>query len=227
VAAHLGECRQRRLRSEAAVRADRGDPEPTQPVDRLDRRHPGERLRILVERQLRDDRKRRHVLHRRDRRLELVELEERLDHEEVDSAALEQPRLLEEDGVGVLPAGRPLEVAEGPDRARHEHRHARDLTRLARQLHAALDDLLHAVVEELRRELSPVRPERVRLDHVGAGADEPLVDRDHGLGGLQVRLLRTAEARDGRGQHRAGAAVRDDDVLLVQTLKQPAHRASA
>src|SRR3712207_7263753 len=43
---------------------------------------------VLVEGELRDHRKRRHVLHGRDRRLELAEVEERLDDEEVDAAAL-------------------------------------------------------------------------------------------------------------------------------------------
>ena len=48
-----------------------------------------------------------------DRGDELVELVERLDHEEVDAAALEQLRLLGEDGVAIL-----RRAAERTDRRR-------------------------------------------------------------------------------------------------------------
>ena len=107
--------------------------------------------RVLVERELRDDRKRRDGPHGGDGGLELLQVEERLDHEQVDAASLEKPRLLEEDVVGVLAAVRPVELAERADRARDEDLAAGDLARLTRELDAGLDDLLELLVEEQRR----------------------------------------------------------------------------
>ena len=158
-----------------------------------------------VARELGDDRERGDGLHRQDRGLELVEVVEGLDEEEVDATAFEQTGLLVEDGVRVLGARRTLQVTQRPDRAADQHGDARDLARLARQLHALLDDLLQPVVEELRRELAAVRAEGIRLDQLRPGPDEPRVDADHGLGRLEVRLLRAAQARDGRAEEGARA----------------------
>ena len=71
------------------VRADRGDVELGEPLGRLARGHAGERLGALVEGHQRDDRQARDAAHRLDRVDELLEVVERLDHEEVGAAALE------------------------------------------------------------------------------------------------------------------------------------------
>ena len=81
--AHLGERSERRLGAEPAVRADRDHPEPRQPGDRVVRVHACERLRVLVEGELGNDRQRRHVLNGPDRGLELVQVVERLHEEQV------------------------------------------------------------------------------------------------------------------------------------------------
>ena len=88
------------------VRADCGDVERCERCGRLLGGDAPERLRVLVEGQERDDRQRRHGAHRADRGEELLELVERLDHEEVDAATFEKLRLLAEHGLAVLRRGR-------------------------------------------------------------------------------------------------------------------------
>ncbi len=74
------------------------------------------------------------------------------------------------------------------------------------------------------RQLVPVRPERVRLDQLGAGVDEAEVQRDDGLGRAEVRLLGAAQARDGRGEHDPHAAVGDDRGPGAQAVGEaPGH----
>ena len=81
----------------AVVRADRREVELGQPLGGLARGHAGERLGALVEGQQRDDRQARDAAHRRDRVDELVEVVERLEHEQVGAAAFEDRRLLGEE----------------------------------------------------------------------------------------------------------------------------------
>ena len=97
VAAHLAQRGQRRLDSGAVVGADRRDPELMQALGRLLGREPGKRLRAGVEREHREDRQRRDAADGLDRGLELLEIEERLDGEQVDATSLEHRRLLRED----------------------------------------------------------------------------------------------------------------------------------
>jgi len=69
-------------------------PAPREPLGRLARGHPGERLRALVEGHERHDRQRRDLADGLDRVGQLVEVVEGLDHEQVGAAALEHLRLL-------------------------------------------------------------------------------------------------------------------------------------
>ena len=174
----------------------------------------------------------RRSLHRRDRGLELLEVEERLDHEEVDAAALEQASLLEEDVVGVL--GR-RSSPRGRRAGRSSRRRTPGVPATSRASRASLTPAstisAEPVVEELRRQLAPVRAERVRLDQLRAGANEREVDADDGLGCLQVRLLRAPKA--GHPVERsapvppsatttgpfAGARVRDSSRLALTCLR--------
>ena len=198
-------------------------PARPQPLDRVARGDPGERLAVLVEGQLRHDRERRDVPHRRNRRLQLLEVEERLDQEEVDAPSFEKPRLLVEDVVGLDAAVLPLELAQRPDRPADEDRRARDVPRLPGELDAALDDVLEPVLEVLRGQLAAVRPKRVRLDELRTGANEALVDFDDRLGRAQVGLLGAAQARDRGREQRARAPVGHEDAALREALFQPAH----
>ena len=153
--------------------------------------------------------------------LELVEVVERLDHEDVGAAAFEDRRLLREElGARLRPQ---LDVAERPDRARDEDVAAGHLARLARQADARRVDPLELVLEEARRELRPVRAERVRLDQLGAGADVADVHRDDAVRRAHVRLLGAAQAGHGGRDERAHAAVGDDRRAGAQALLEAAH----
>ena len=208
VAAHALERGQRRLEPGAVVRAHRRHVEPAQVLGGSLRRDTGERLRVLVEGQQRHDRQRGDAAYRLDRLLELGEVVERLHHEEVDAAALEDGGLLRERREALVL--RVADVAERPDRAADVDDTAGDLARVARELHAGGVDLLELLLEEVRGELAAVRAERVRLDELGAGADEPEMEVDDALGGADVRLLGAAQARHGARDEHAHAAVGGD-----------------
>ena len=221
VALHRGERVQRRRRAGAVVRAGGRDVEPVEPLGRGLGRDAAERLAVGVERHQRDDRERRDAADGLDRGDELVEVEERLEHEQVDAAALEDLRLLAEE-LALLGGVEPLDVADRADRAGDEDVRARHLARLAREAHRRRVDPLELVLEEVRRQLAPVGAERVRLDQLGAGADEARVQRDDALGRAQVRLLGAAQARHGAGDQRAHAAVGHDRRPRAQAFLEAA-----
>ena len=204
----------------AVVRPDRGQLERPQPLRRLGRGDAGERLGALVEGQRRHDRQARDAAHGLDRRLELVEVVEGLDHEQVDPSAVEQRGLLREELAPLT--GRDGQVAERADRARDEDVAAGDLAGLARELHAGAVDPLELVLEVELRQLAPVGAEGVRLDQVGPGPDEARVQRHDALGSAQVGLFRAAQPRYGARHEHAHAAVCDDDRALRETVFEAA-----
>ena len=178
-----------------------------------------ERLGVLVvEGEERDDRQRGDRADRLDRGHELVEIGEGLDREQVDAAAVQEPRLLGEH-LRVVGAA----LGQRPDRARDEDVLARDLARVARALHARADDRLELVLEVEPGQLAPVRAEGVRLDQLGAGPDEAQVRGDDALGRADVRLLGTAQARHCAREQGAHAAVADDHGPARQPLQEAAH----
>ena len=210
---------ERRLEPDSVVRADGGDVELRERGRRLLRRDAAERLRVLVEGEQADDRQRGARAHRPDRRDELVELVEGLDHEEVDATAFEQLCLLGEDGVAVL--GR---AAERPDRAGDEHVGAGHLACVARDLDGSLVDRRDVVLEVVLGELAAVGAERVRLDDVGAGADEAEVEREDALRCPDVGLLGTAQTCDRARDERPHPAVADERRSRRESLEEAAHR---
>ena len=224
VAFHFGERRERRGGAGAVVRADRGEVELREALAGLPRADAAERLRVLVERHQRDDRQRRNSANRLDRRLQLVEVVERLEHEEVGAAAFEDRRLLGEEVAARL--GPELDVPERTDRAGDEDVAAGDLARLPREADGRRVDLPELVLEEMRGELRPVRAERVRLDQLRAGADVADVHRDHALRLAEVRLLGTAQARHRGGDQRAHPAVGDDRRTGLKALDKAVHAAT-
>ena len=122
--AHRVEREQRGVRAGAVVRPDRRDVELREPPAGGARIDAAARLGLVVEREQRHDRKRRGSADGLDRGDELIEVEERLDHEQVDAAALEHAGLL---GVQrpVLARVEHLQLAERPDRACDQHVTAR------------------------------------------------------------------------------------------------------
>ena len=149
---------------------------------------------------------------------QLVEVVEGLDHEQVDAASLEQLRLFREEPSPVFA---PVGVAERADRAADVDVAARDLARLARQLDGRAVDRGQVVLEEVGAQLAPVGAEAVRLDQVGAGADEAEMQRDHALRSAQVRLLGRPEAGHRRGEQDARAAVADQRRPGAQAICEP------
>ena len=79
------------------VGSDRGDVKLREPFRGFLRGDAGDRLRALVEREQRDDRQAGRVAHSLDRVHDLVEVVERLDHEQVGTPAFEDCGLLGED----------------------------------------------------------------------------------------------------------------------------------
>ena len=146
--AHRLERGQRSVQPGAVVGADGRELVCAEPLDGVAGRDAAERLRVLVERQQRDDREARDALHRFDRRRQLVEVEESLDHEQVDTATFEQPGLLGEDRPPLVGC-QSAELSERPDRAGYEHVPAGNLTRLAGELDAGLVDRFDLFSEEL------------------------------------------------------------------------------
>ena len=209
---------QRRLEPDAVIGADRGDVELCERGRGLFGGDAAERLRVLVEREQADDGQPRHAADGSDRRDQLVELVERLDHEEVDAAAFQQRRLLGEDRLALL--RRPAERA---DRAGDEDVRAGDLARVPRNLHRRLVHRGDVVLEVVLRELAAVGSERVRLDHVRAGPDEAEVEREHALGRPQVRLLGAAEARHRARDERAHSSVAHEGWAGCESLDEAAH----
>ena len=203
VAAHLAQRGEGRLDSCAVVRADRGHAELAQALRGLFGRKAREGLGARVEGEHREDRERSDAADAADRGLELLELEERLDGEEVDAAAFEDRGLLGEDlralGGGDAAAG----LAERPDRAGDEDVAARDLPCLARELDCAAVDRMELVLEVAGGELGAVCAERVRFDHVRSRLDEADVELDDRLRCPQVRLF---------GNPHAGRGARDEDA---------------
>ena len=145
--------------------------------------------------------------HRLDRVDQLLEVVERLDHEQVGAAPLEHRRLLREE---VAADARCRRLAERADRAGDEHVSSRDLSRLPGELDRRRVDRLDLVLEEVAGELPAVAAEAVRLDQLRAGVDEADVERDDRVRGAEVRLLGRAQPGDRGRDERSHAAVGHD-----------------
>ena len=214
VAAHRLERGERGVQPRAMVGSDRSKVQRSQALGGLGGGHARERLGAFVEGQSRDDRERRDSAYGLDRRLELVQLVERFDHEEVDAAPVQEQRLLGEDLAALIGRNRG-QIAQRADRPGDEDLPAGDLPCLARELHACAVDPLELVLEVLLGQFPPVCAERVRLDQVGPGADEARVQGDDALRRADVRLLGAAESRHGARDQYPHAAVGDDDRPAV------------
>jgi hypothetical protein len=200
------------------VGADRRHVEFSKPLRRLACGNARERLRALVERHQRDDGESRDAAHGLHRVHELLEVVKGLDHEEVRAPALEHLSLL---GKELAADARRRLLAERADRARDEDVLADDFPRIARELDRGRIDALELILQEVLRELAPVRAERVRLDQLGARVDEADVQRDDGVRGAEVRLLGRAQTGNGGGEQRAHPAVADDDRTGLEPLQKP------
>ena len=185
-----------------------------EPVGRLARGHAGERLGVLVEGQERDDRQRGDASHRRDRVVELVEVVERLEHEQVGAALLEDRGLL---GEQLAPLGRAVAASpSGP--IAPPMKTSRPVSSRASRASFTPVELIRSssssrkCAASLRRFAPNVfvsissAPALMKLD----------VERHDRLGRAQVRLLGRAQPRHRGRQKRAHAAVGDDRRALAE-----------
>ena len=204
-----------RRRPDAAVQPD------DLRAEALERRH--ERLRrraveavaILFGGDLRDDRQIADAPHGANRGADLVHVAERLEHEQVDAPFEQRARLLTEELLRLVDAGLAPRLdadAERADRAGDIDLVAR---RVPRQLRSLQVDRVHLVGQPERAELDPVRAERVRLDHVGPGADVGVVHLADQIRFLDVQFVERAVQENAlRVQHRPHRAVADEDALV-------------
>ena len=220
-ALHRGERVQRGRRAGAVVCARGSDIERIEPLGRLLGRDASERLSVRVEGHQRDDGKRGDAANGLDRSDELLEVEERLEHQQVDTTSFQDLRLLAE-RLALLGEVEALDLAARPDRAGDEDVRSGDLSRLPREPNSARVDLLEVVLQEVRRELAAVGAEGVRLDQLRAGADEARMQRDDALRCAQVRLFGAAQTGNGAGNQRPHAAVGDDRRAAAQAVFEPA-----
>ena len=221
-AGHAPERSQRHRRPGAVIRADRRHVEPRQSAGDGLGPDPARYLGVVVECQEGDDRERRDAADRPDRDHELLEVEERLHHEQVDPPPL-QHLCLRRVQRAVLGCVEDLELTQRPDRPRDEDVPAGNLPRLAGEPDARRVDLLEVAVEEHARELAPVRAEGVRLDELRPRGDVARVHRDDALRRAKVRLLGATQPVDRLGDQRAGPSVGDDRRAAAQALEKPAH----
>ena len=159
------------LRSGAAVHAD--------DIRSGRRDNPGRHLRpgavgqdqVLAEGQRGDDRQVGRLAGDLDRDEQLVEVDERLQDDDVD-AALEQAVQLFAECVSPdrirLASGAPPGRLEGPDRAANERLAPGHVTCFAGQRGGPAIEQPNADLQAGRRQPEPVRPERQRLDQLGA-----------------------------------------------------------
>ena len=211
------------MRTGAVVRSDRCHIESRESFGRRRRLDPTG-FGIVVKGKERHDRERRDATDGFDGRDELVEVEERLEHEQVDAAALEYPSLLRVQRP-VLARVEHLELAERADRTGDQHVPARHLACLACEAHRGRVDRLELVIELLRRQLAAVGAERVRLDQLGTRTDVARVHGDDALGRPQVRLLGAPQAGCCAGEQRAHAAVGHDRRARAEPFEEVRHSA--
>ena len=137
------------------VRPHRRHAELAQPFGCRSRCHAGQRLRILVECQERDDRERRDAAQARSP-ARAPRGVERLDREEVDATAFEHRGLL---GEGLVPLIlRVANIAQWADRAGDVDRRGRHLARVSCELHSSRVDRLELLFEKVRGELRRSAP---------------------------------------------------------------------
>ena len=207
----------------AVVRADRGHVQAGEALGGVARGHARQRLRALVEGEQRDDGQARDRPDGLDRVHELVEVVERLDHEQVGASALEHGGLVGEELAALVGGER---VAERADRAGDEDLAPGHLARVAGELHGGRVDPLELVLEEVVRELAAVCAEGVRLDELRARVDEADVERDDRVGRAEVRLFGAAQARHRARDERAHPAVGDDRRAAPEALQEPVRHAA-
>ena len=130
---------------------------------------------IVADRHLCDDGKIRQAAHRAQPLVQLVHVGERLEDESVHAACEETLRLALEEGERLFARGRAERLDAQPQRPDCADDACPARRRLTGELGRRLVDPLGLRRETVARELRGIRPERVRLEDLGAGAHVRLV----------------------------------------------------
>ena len=240
----LGDVRPHLLRAERAVDADdEGIRVLDRVPERLDRLA-GERASREVDDRDRDPQRQlgRDVARRRDRRLRVQGVEDRLDQQQVDAALPQGRDLLRVGGDDVVEGHRPVRRLVDPrgERQRHVQRPERAgdeaaagfVRRLAREPRPLDVHVAHGRLEPVVGLADRGRRERVRRRDVGAGGEVLPVDVEHdvrpgqveqvGIAGDVARMVGEALAavvlgvEPGVLDHRPPRAVEHEDPLIQQ-----------
>ncbi len=204
-----------RCRTDAAVEPDDVRPPP------FELRHEGLRrsavagVPVFLGRHLRDDREVADRADRTNRGADLVDVPERLEHEELDAAFGERARLFREVLLGLVHAGLAPRLDADPertDRAGDPGLVPRRMTREARPVNI---DVVHLVGKTEMAQLDPVGAKRIRLDDVRPVAHVDLVHFGDQVRLREVQLVERPVEEDAFGvQHRAHRAVADEHAPI-------------
>jgi hypothetical protein len=222
-ARHLGDPLDRvqhRRRSDRAVDANQVGAAPLQFGREPFRRRAVERAAVLLRAHLRHDGQVAHAPDGVDCRPDLVQVAERLEHEQVDTALDEGPRLFAEELARFVDAG----LAPGLDADAERPDGPGDVGAIAGRLAcdpgAFFVDGRHLVGETERAELHPVGAERVGLDDVRAGAHVFPVHARHQIRLRDVQRVEALVDEDAAGvEHRAHRAVGDEHAIVERLQK--------
>ena len=209
------------------VRAERGDTERGDRRDHIGRTQAHHRVCSLVEAERHDERQGADVLHALDRPERLLECEERLEHEQVDTAVVECARLLGiclDADLARQQAVRLRQLAGRAERAGNEAAVAR---LRSRKLRCADVQLAAAPGERPVGETRCRSAERAREHEVGARVEEATVQLPHAFGRVEDPLLGCDAWLDAHVLVvRAGCTVCEQDGTGGEHVGERGHRAS-
>ncbi len=220
-------------RADAAVQADHVGAERFEHGRELLGRHAVERVAVVSRGQLRDDRERgRGGAAGAHGGAEFAQVAEGFEHEQVDAAVGERLGLFAEDRLGFVESGLAKRLDADAERSDRAGDVGLVASGRAREPRALLVDGREPRLETERRQLDAVRPERVRLDHVGAGAHVGLMEVGDEVGLREVQLVEAAIEEDALGiEHRPRRTVGDQHALVERFeewfQRRPATRTSA
>ena len=206
------------LRANGAVEADHIGAKGVQRLGDILDRYSVRRVTIGADRHLRDDGHGRiHFVSGENRLLDLVHIGERLENEEITAALLERLELLAECRPCFVETGGPERLETNAQRtncAGDEKIVVRDF---ACNLHRGAIDVGNLRLEPILRQLDPVRPEGVRLQHLRSRLFVRLVNIAHEVGRAKVQfVVALVDEHALVVEHRAHRAVEDDDLVRVE-----------
>ena len=179
------------------------------------RRRSIEAVAIVFDCHLRNDRRCRDAPHRADRGANLVQVAERLEDEQIDTAGDKRLGLLAKERLRLIGP----HLAPGLDANTQRSNRTGDIGlitgRLTGKAGAFGVDLVDPVAKAERPELHAIGAKRVRLDHVGTRTDVILMHLHDGVRRHHIQRIEAAiDEHALRVEHRAHGAVADEHALV-------------